>query len=264
MQAVTAFLILGTIASLVAWVVLLLLEHGIRPVHSMVQFVRGMPWSGRLAVMPLFIALVVVGSTKFSGNSGSDGGNLQMTNVVEGVVGGGVAGGVQNAPSTNPESDKPNGEQLSMGATVDEGGRGEAAGTVTQIQLPVNDGVIEVPDSITALDCEAGFVLSGVGYGEVFDFALPNDAVVCDDWLRFGAHEDWFHLPLGWFAFPFGSNVVNALTVLSSGSLYPAITNASTFIAPLKASLGIVPMANWGLLPNNSNSCFWHWLWRGV
>ncbi|MBQ9741102.1 MAG: hypothetical protein IJV91_09200, partial [Kiritimatiellae bacterium] len=96
------------------------------------------------------------------------------------------------------------------------------------------------------------------GYGEVFDFALPNDAVVCDDWLRFGAHEDWFQLPLGWFSFPFGSNVVNALTVLSSGSLYPAITNASTFIAPLKASLGIVPMANWGLLPNNSNSCFWH------
>ena len=56
MQAVTAFLILGAIASLVAWVILLLLEHGIRPVHSMVHFVRRLPWGGRLAVLPLFIA----------------------------------------------------------------------------------------------------------------------------------------------------------------------------------------------------------------
>ena len=258
MQAVTAILILGAIASLVAWVILLLLEHGIRPVHSMVHFVHRLPWNGRLAVLPLFIALVVVGSTKFSGNNVSDGNNLQMTNAVEGVVSGGVAVGRQDAPVTNSESDMPNSEQESIGATADEVTSSGSAGAETQIQLPVNDGEIAVPDSITALDCEAGFVLSGVGYGEEFDFALPENAVVCEDWLRFGAHEDWLHLPLGWFAFPFGSNIVNALTVLSSGTLYPAITNASTFIAPLKASLGIVPMANWELLSNNTDSCFWH------
>ena len=68
MQAVTAILILGAIASLVAWVILLLLEHGIRPVHSMVHFVRRLPWSGRLAVLPLFIALVVYGSVKNHSN----------------------------------------------------------------------------------------------------------------------------------------------------------------------------------------------------
>lgn len=248
MQVVTATLVLGAIASLVAWVILLLLEHGIRPVHSMVHFVRRLPWSGRLAVLPLFIALVVVGSTKFSGNNVSDGNNLQMTNAVEGVVSGGVAVGRQDVPVTNSELDMPNSEQESIGATADEVTSSGSADAETQIQLSVNDGEIAVPDSITALDCEAGFVLSGVGYGEEFDFAPPNDAVVCEDWLRFGAHEDWFHLPLGWFSFPFGSNVVNALTVLASGTLYPAITNASTFIAPLKASWGIVPMANWGLV----------------
>ena len=214
MQAVTAILILGAIASLVAWVILLLLEHGIRPVHSMVHFVRRLPWSGRLAVLPLFIALVVVGSTKFSGNNVSDGNNLQMTNAVEGVVSGGFAVGRQDAPVTNSESDMPNSEQESIGATADEVTSSGSAGAETQIQLPVNDGEIAVPDSITALDCEAGFVLSGVGYGEEFDFAPPENAVVCDDWLRFGAHEDWLHLPLGWFAFPFGSNIVNALTAI--------------------------------------------------
>ena len=73
MQAVTAILILGAIASLVAWVILLLLEHGIRPVHSMVYFVRRLPWSGRLAVLPLFIALVVYGSVKNSGEVGREG-----------------------------------------------------------------------------------------------------------------------------------------------------------------------------------------------
>ena len=245
-------------------------------------FVRRLPWSGRLAVLPLFIALVVVGSTKFSGNNVSDGNNLQMTNAVEGVVSGGVAVGRQDAPVTNSESDMPNSEQESIGATADDVTSSGSAGAETQIQLPLNDGEIAVPDSITALDCEAGFVLSGVGYGEEFDFAPPNDAVVCEDWLRFGAHEDWFHLPLGWFSFPFGSNVVNALTVLSSGTLYPAITNVSTFIAPLKASLGIVPMANWGRIDfgrvesvdrvdgdesdfnaeaqsrGDTQSCFWH------
>ena len=34
---------------------------------------RGLPWSGRLAVLPLFIALVVYGSVKNSGGVGSEG-----------------------------------------------------------------------------------------------------------------------------------------------------------------------------------------------
>ena len=51
--------------------------------------------------------------------------------------------------------------------------------------------ILPTPNSqLTEGDCGAGFVLSGVGYGEVFDFAPPDDAVVCDDWLRFGAHEE--------------------------------------------------------------------------
>ena len=37
--------------------------------------------------------------------------------------------------------------------------------------------------------------VSGAGYGEVFDFAPPDDAVVREDWRRHGrVFEDWFHL----------------------------------------------------------------------
>ena len=254
MQAVTAILILGAIASLVAWVILLLLEHGIRPVHSMVHFVRRLPWSGRLAVLPLFIALVVVGSTKFSGNNVSDGNNLQMTNAVEGVVSGGVAVGRQDAPVTNSESDMPNSEQESIGATADEVTSSGSAGAETQIQLPVNDGEIAVPDSITALDCEAGFVLSGVGYGEEFDFAPPENAVVCEDWLRFGAHEDWIYIGPGAWSSRFGSNFVEKVRVFSCGGIdfFP-----EGHISLLNNPISIAPAANWHLL-SVSNSMFWH------
>ena len=254
MQAVTAILILGAIASLVAWVILLLLEHGIRPVHSMVHFVRRLPWGGRLAVLPLFIALVVVGSTKFSGNNVSDGNNLQMTNAVEGVVSGGVAVGRQDAPVTNSESDMPNSEQESIGAAADEVTSSGSAGAETQIQLPVNDGEIAVPDSITALDCEAGFVLSGVGYGEEFDFAPPENAVVCEDWLRFGAHEDWIYIGPGAWSSRFGSNFVETVRVFSCGGIdfFP-----EGHISLLNNPISIAPAANWHLL-SVSNSMFWH------
>jgi hypothetical protein len=243
MQAVTAILILGAIASLVAWVILLLLEHGIRPVHSMVHFVRRLPWSGRLAVLPLFIALVVYGSVKNHSNErgemSNEIGSESVSNRVDRVEG--------DESGFNAETQSSGDAQSGDLDNVANVGMLPIANTNSQLEIGnTGNSQLQTHNSqLTQADCEAGFVLSGVGYGEEFDFAPPENAVVCDDWLRFGAHEDWFHLPLGWFSFPFGSNVVNALTVLSSGTLYPAITNASTFIAPLKASLGIVPMANW-------------------
>ena len=230
MKAWTAFLLVCAAASVVAWAVALCHENRVCPFAAAARFVRGLPWGGRLALLPLFVALIVYGGTK-TGNVGAN----QVSGRVESVEGVDNVANVEVLPVANPntqlENDTGNWQQSHTGNVNN-----------SHLSSPIS----HYSSLITEGDCEAGFVLSGVGYGEVFDFAPTDDAVVCDDWLRFGAHEDWFHLPLGWFSFPFGSNVVNALTVLSSGSLYPAITNASTFIAPLKASLGIVPMANWG------------------
>ena len=45
-----------------------------------------------------------------------------------------------------------------------------------------------------------------------------------------------------------GTNVFDAVTVLSYGTVRPSMTNLMTFISPFRADIGIVPEANWSLL----------------
>ena len=59
----------GAAASVVAWIAALCHEKGIRPFAGAVRFVRGLPWGGRLALLPLFLALVAYGSTKMQSKS---------------------------------------------------------------------------------------------------------------------------------------------------------------------------------------------------
>ena len=52
--------------------------------------------------------------------------------------------------------------------------------------------------TLTNTDFERGFVLTRIGTNEVFDFSAPSNAVVCADWLKFGATEDWvFNVVVG-------------------------------------------------------------------
>ena len=67
MKVWTAFLVCGVMVSAVAWIVALLRENGVCPFGAAARFVRGLPWGGRLALLPLFTALVVYGSVKNSG-----------------------------------------------------------------------------------------------------------------------------------------------------------------------------------------------------
>ena len=69
----TAFLLFGAVASLVAWGVALCHEKGIRPFAGAVRFVRELSWGGRLALLPLFLALVAYGSTKYVGEVQGEG-----------------------------------------------------------------------------------------------------------------------------------------------------------------------------------------------
>ena len=59
----------GAAVSVVAWIVVLCHEKGFRPFAGVTRFVRGLPWGGRLALLPLFMALVVYGSTKMESKS---------------------------------------------------------------------------------------------------------------------------------------------------------------------------------------------------
>jgi hypothetical protein len=105
-------------------------------------------------------------------------------------------------------------------------------------------------------------VLSTVRTDETHSFDPPPDAVVCDDWLTFGAARDWFTLPLGCWAL--GSWLGGKVSVNSCGLVetLPGLTNG--WIAPLAADLGIVPEANWQQIlhftPYTLHSLFWHCL----
>ena len=89
MKVWTAFLVIGAAASVVAWAVALCHENRVCPFAAAARFVRGLPWGGRLALLPLFVALIVYGGTKNSGGVGSGGvGELGVegTNQVSGRV----------------------------------------------------------------------------------------------------------------------------------------------------------------------------------
>ena len=73
MKVWTAFLLIGAAASVVAWAVALCHENRVCPFGAAARFVRGLPWGGRLALLPLFVALIVYGGTKQSGGVGSGG-----------------------------------------------------------------------------------------------------------------------------------------------------------------------------------------------
>ena len=96
-----------------------------------------------------------------------------------------------------------------------------------------------VAGTVTAEDCEAGYVLSAVRTGEAHSFLPPEDAVVCDDWLAFGAARDWFPLPLGCWSL--GSWLGRTLRVGSFGVVEALSGATNGWIAPLAADLGIVP-----------------------
>ena len=88
MKVLTAILLCGAMVSVVAWVIALLRENGVCPFGATVRFVRGLPLGGRMAVLPLFAALVVYGRVKNHSNEiGSESG-FSRVDRVERVDGG--------------------------------------------------------------------------------------------------------------------------------------------------------------------------------
>ena len=112
---------------------------------------------------------------------------------------------------------------------------------------------------LSADDFARGFVLTRIGTNEVYDFSAPSNAVVCADWLKDGAAEDWIYLAIEDWAFLLGTNAIERLRVFSSGEVHPIADGVNAFFAPLKTNLGIVPEANWELLSeSNRPSIFWY------
>ncbi|MBO7166030.1 MAG: hypothetical protein J6V88_00715, partial [Kiritimatiellae bacterium] len=134
-------------------------------------------------------------------------------------------------------------------------GRGNSASVLTVPRSPFT-----VP-SLTPEDFARGFVLTRIGTNEIHDFSVPSNAVVCSDWLAFGAAEDWIYLR-GIGNWEEGT----VLRIHSDGWVGVLTPTSSVFAAkeyyPLKTKIGIVPKANWGRIVFNAGaqSCFWRFL----
>ena len=126
-------------------------------------------------------------------------------------------------------------------------GATEGAGTIEAESLTLPD-----IRPLTESDYAAGIVLSQIGTDETHSFEPISGAEVCDDWRRFGAATDWFRCK--WrmeneeWRMVLGTNVFDAVTVFSYGTVRPSMTNLTTFVSPFQANIGIVPEANWHLL----------------
>ena len=103
MKVWTAFLLIGAAASILAWAVALCHENRVCPFAAAARFVRGLPWGGRLALLPLFVALIVYGGTKNSGGVGELGveGANQVSGRVESVDDVDNVANVEVLPVTN-------------------------------------------------------------------------------------------------------------------------------------------------------------------
>ena len=118
---------------------------------------------------------------------------------------------------------------------------------------------------LKAEDFSRGFVLTRVGTNEVNDFSPPEGVSECADWRAFGAAEDWIYIAFTNWAFRIATNDVEHLRVFSFGKIEPLTLDAdgnvdtNKWFAPFRASLGIVPQANWNLLAESGvPSRFWH------
>ena len=112
-------------------------------------------------------------------------------------------------------------------------------------------------------DLVRGFVLARVATNEFHSFDPPENAIVCERWRRTGSATGWIPVSPSTsdWAFPVGTNLAARFRVFAFGRVDPIADGAvSTNFAfwPLSATMGLVPAANWPLLPPSARpSQFW-------
>ena len=250
----TGSLLLGLCASLVALVVVCMREKGVCPFRDAWSRLGRQPWGRRIAIAAFVLSLWVYASVKpgdGGGNGGGDGGG-GGTNNVQMVIGPG--GGLPQAGSpgavTNTLGHGVIGEIRPMAGGV----LGDPAPVVDEWSDFTPISSTNTTRTLSGDDFRRGVVMTRVGTDEEFDFAPPQNATTVSDWRGHGAATDWFYVAFTNWAFSVATNDVERLRVYSFGKIEPLVREADDSIAanywfaPLMASLGVVPEANWDWL----------------
>ena len=267
----TGFWLVLLAASLVAFAVAVAHEKDIHPLRDVVRLFKGQSWVGRILLGVFAFGMWVYASVKpgDGGGNGGDGGD-GGTNNIQMVIGPGSGLQPMNLPGTVTNNLQ---QGLQGGIQPPQGGLlGDPAPVTDQWSdfTPITS--TNTTRTLTGDDFRRGFVLTRIGTDEAFSFAAPADANECADWRAFGAAEDWIYVAFTNWALKVGTNDAERLRVFSFGKVRPCVTNGTVgvasdlWFAPLMASLGIVPEANWHLIEGNrewgagNGSQFWHFV----
>ena len=271
----TILLISGAVACSVAWTVLALREKGLASLQSVRGTFRKHSRYGKAVLGFVFCGLFVLCATKPQG-----GGNGEQ-GTGNGGDGGGGDGGTNSVPQMVPGNvNVANVEMLPVPNTNAQLGNGNIGTGILHSTFSIlhSNGLPVVAGTISAEDCAAGYVLSAVRTGETHSFEPPPDAVVCGDWMTFGAARDWIYENVKWKMEnvkwgtgngKWGTEDGTKLRIHSDGwaEVLPAPgTTGVPYVvfSPFKATLGIVPQANWPLILHSTfytlHSQFWHCL----
>ena len=102
---------------------------------------------------------------------------------------------------------------INAGAQAETNASGETANPQTEegnANTEVADGDSSNSKVLNADDFARGFVLTRIGTNEVHDFTAPSNAVICTDWLKDGAAEDWIYNGAKLTALPLGDVIFGA------------------------------------------------------
>ena len=266
----TAFLFSLACASTIAWLVALLHEKNVRPVQDLVAFFKKQSKAGRVILGAAALSLWAFASTK------------QGTSEV------GEVEGSATLDMENEENRRHGDREEWVSTNQHESAQISIRDNSCQFVDKAPTGGEETPrlpssnnSVFSDSNSTPGYLLTHVGTNEVFSFDPPDGAIVCADWRAFGAAEDWICLAFPDWAFRFDANEVDTLRVHSDGWGEPLVRDnagnvaTSRWLAPFRASLGIVPEVNWPRISTNLHesvrirdnpwtnslaSLFWHCL----
>ena len=231
-----------------AWLFAKLRECEGEPLKIVLNQFSRLGWFNKTMILFFVIQLTMFGGAKH-GTNDVDG--VSGTNGVD-VVEGGTNGvtqvegpGMDDGTGDDPSGSVPDGDP--------DGGPTNPPPPMLAMPLGIGGGSLPPASRLTPDDFANGYVLHRIGTNETFFYTAPSGAAFATNWYLRGAADDYCRISPDRWRFPFRDLAVSNAVVFANGGVRfaPDAALPSFFDA-----LGVVPRANWHLLPANCNAFF--------